>query len=862
MSETTEAKGPTSQKLHQVKYLGKTSVSKHCSSVVVPWVIEELRLKKKSYEEGGACWFTTGLDYISVVKEDGQQLLKCLHKDVVSSNTSPDSVSFALVVKEEEDECAFCHGFSPSNAAVTAKLVQSLKMHASLALPSDPIQSFKTHLSVSSITKSSSTQDGLNKTDLSNAESNGRENTLCVTSLQTEQALPVWVKEFSVHYAGSLRVRSPNTGSVNLDKLLDRLKKLQMSKRAPGAGIGIEECDSPSPRPRRTLMHSGKTDSTEELGKSQDRSLINLLDSSESLLQDHTMNKSTNITHSSKPTSPEATNGDDCHVLGVSAVVAEVPLSTTGGDISESSLTPSENSIPLTVTVENTSEASNGTQNGVGNGSSADHRGVVLRKEDTYVHDNGIHYRPVRVAVDTVKVMLRKVHSDQVVLEKKIATIACCAQGKVNQDHFCFVSKETSSHGSGSYYSHIFRADNTDQSYDVLDAFRASFLQALTKTRPGVLCPSCPLLQLYLLCKELENHDLTTAQQQTKVNEALLNLSDKDYGMLMDRYKSKNLESEHEQLVTLVALYRKHLEEQQKDHSHSSNDEESSSQGRKMLEKGKLKSVSRLERAKQSVASSLESIRSKVQRRNSGKGSESTLLERQNRMKSPEVKSPLVQGSHGGDQKKETSSQERKRSSSMPEDPANVIPKEERPRKSGSMKEQRPPPLNIKSVGLPSSSEVESTSVRSHALSMSSTHSSNLAGSGSFSEPSSPVMSTPPEVRHRRQMSLVSPATVSRTLGGKGGSTTCTSLSEVTPTKQRSWRQAAFDSATPHYVAGSIDRHQSIQDLLAPAELKGLQKLGINDSPKTRVRKRWQFLIEQQIMLNRMNKLNRTLFGE
>ena len=122
MSETTEAKGPTSQKLHQVKYLGKTSVSKHCSSVVVPWVIEELRLKKKSYEEGGACWFTTGLDNISVVKEDGQQLLKCLHKDVVSSNTSPDSVSFALVVKEEEDECAFCHGFSPSNAAVVSCL--------------------------------------------------------------------------------------------------------------------------------------------------------------------------------------------------------------------------------------------------------------------------------------------------------------------------------------------------------------------------------------------------------------------------------------------------------------------------------------------------------------------------------------------------------------------------------------------------------------------------------------------------------------------------------------------------------------------------------------------------------------------
>jgi hypothetical protein len=54
----------------------------------------------------------------------------------------------------------------------------------------------------------------------------------------------------------------------------------------------------------------------------------------------------------------------------------------------------------------------------------------------------------------------------------------------------------------------------------------------------------------------------------TAVAEVTVTFTDAD---VEEERESKNLESEHEQLVTLVALYRKHLEEQQKDHSHSSN---------------------------------------------------------------------------------------------------------------------------------------------------------------------------------------------------------------------------------------------------------------------------------------------------
>ena len=47
----------TSQSLFQIYYLGCTRVDRRCSSVVMPWIIEELKLKT---QEMKFLWLTPG----------------------------------------------------------------------------------------------------------------------------------------------------------------------------------------------------------------------------------------------------------------------------------------------------------------------------------------------------------------------------------------------------------------------------------------------------------------------------------------------------------------------------------------------------------------------------------------------------------------------------------------------------------------------------------------------------------------------------------------------------------------------------------------------------------------------------------
>lgn len=50
-------KTSTSQSLFQVYYLGQTAVDRRCSTAVIPWVIEELKLKAEGMQR---VWFTSG----------------------------------------------------------------------------------------------------------------------------------------------------------------------------------------------------------------------------------------------------------------------------------------------------------------------------------------------------------------------------------------------------------------------------------------------------------------------------------------------------------------------------------------------------------------------------------------------------------------------------------------------------------------------------------------------------------------------------------------------------------------------------------------------------------------------------------
>ena len=103
LTGSAKMKRKTSQSLFLVVYLGNKPLNENNSNAVIPWVIEELRLKKKG--ESSHCWFTPGPDHFALVKENGEEHLKCAHRDVVRCCTGHgDGPSFAVVVREEKLE--------------------------------------------------------------------------------------------------------------------------------------------------------------------------------------------------------------------------------------------------------------------------------------------------------------------------------------------------------------------------------------------------------------------------------------------------------------------------------------------------------------------------------------------------------------------------------------------------------------------------------------------------------------------------------------------------------------------------------------------------------------------------------------
>ena len=129
-----QAKPKASQSLFLVDYLGKKPVSESCSDATIPWVIEELRFKKRGKS---SCWFTPGLDHFALVKESGEQQLECPHGGILRCCLGTgDGCSFAVVVRLGEArrrkdgggvQC-LCHAFEAANAQDVSVSVRAVRV--------------------------------------------------------------------------------------------------------------------------------------------------------------------------------------------------------------------------------------------------------------------------------------------------------------------------------------------------------------------------------------------------------------------------------------------------------------------------------------------------------------------------------------------------------------------------------------------------------------------------------------------------------------------------------------------------------------------------------------------------------------
>ena len=55
-----ETQVSVSQSLFQVYYLGSTEVDRRCSAAVLPWIIEEMKLKLDTAQDMKLVWITLG----------------------------------------------------------------------------------------------------------------------------------------------------------------------------------------------------------------------------------------------------------------------------------------------------------------------------------------------------------------------------------------------------------------------------------------------------------------------------------------------------------------------------------------------------------------------------------------------------------------------------------------------------------------------------------------------------------------------------------------------------------------------------------------------------------------------------------
>ena len=55
-----ESQVSVSQSLFQVYYLGSTEVDRRCSAAVLPWIIEEMKLKLDTAQDMKLVWITLG----------------------------------------------------------------------------------------------------------------------------------------------------------------------------------------------------------------------------------------------------------------------------------------------------------------------------------------------------------------------------------------------------------------------------------------------------------------------------------------------------------------------------------------------------------------------------------------------------------------------------------------------------------------------------------------------------------------------------------------------------------------------------------------------------------------------------------
>lgn len=158
----------------------------------------------------------------------------------------------------------------------------------------------------------------------------------------------------------------------------------------------------------------------------------------------------------------------------------------------------------------------------------------------------------------------------QVLLYKQLSTIASCAQGNKNADHFGIICREAQNDG---YIGYVFKCQSEQVADDIVASISQAFVtcsETKNKEKTQIFsCDHCPMLWYSKLCSEVDG--LSDKKTQSTIFKRIDTLIEEEQDMVMAKYYGAEEMAGHslpEQNQFLMMLLRAHCESRQQRHVH------------------------------------------------------------------------------------------------------------------------------------------------------------------------------------------------------------------------------------------------------------------------------------------------------
>ncbi|XP_019854945.1 PREDICTED: TBC1 domain family member 1-like isoform X2 [Amphimedon queenslandica] len=570
-----------SQSLFQVYYLGCLEVDRRFSSSVLPWITEQLKLE---LEDMKLVWVTLGPSSIGYVADSGEHITSHQYKSIIRWSPGLEGVSFAYITTHDKDNKTYCHAF------------QCLDLNEAKVI----VQLFNEYCL--SFDVSSEAPFMLSGDKLANLIHQNKKKT---SKSRGGGAVARPVDQFNVIYCGSMKakIRTPINAKL-VDGFVSCLskrekptsaKKYKKWRQTRKRGSVIPTATKAAP-----VNSMFRTGSVSDEGSSD----VHVHVQPDPGTEEQRVRSTSEVTNSS--IEGECTNNDDNNGGGGGG----------GWDVSkkeQGTLVKDEDRHEATTEGESVRPAPATRVEVLDSSTEVDEEFddtdyiLIDNDEDFYdvppdVFDLQSEPGFSTMSVDDVIKCVRenlsnniettlylsgstcemKQESDSLIFSYNTKRVLGCAQGLQFSDYVGFVTREK---GSSDITFHLM---SSKAAAAVIKSFKSSFDEYVSQSLPFTLCHSCPINTFNNICQQINGSELST-RSMYRLLEVYLNESEIS-GL---DCPSDPFENDHTQLVRWVMRLSKYFKKKQAQHNHQEKREKEKKRnvGKKAMKLLHLKSM-------------------------------------------------------------------------------------------------------------------------------------------------------------------------------------------------------------------------------------------------------------------------------